>query len=225
MSSGGSFWLLSIAMIAGSVFILMERKNVVARWHTSVVMAGVVLLIAAIHYYYMRNLWVDTATAPIVLRYIDWFLSIPLQTVLFYIIVSAVTPISAALFWRLLVGSLVMVIAQFLGAAGYMSSTLGFLIGLVGWLYVLGELYMGEAGKANAASGNTAVNSAYNSLRLIVTIGWAIYHLGYFIEHLGGGINNASLNVIYNLADFLNKMIFCLVVYRIAVKDSASQKR
>ena len=113
-----------------------------------------------------------------------------------------------------------MTIGQFLGAAGYMSPTLGFLIGLVGWLYVLGELYMGEAGKANAASGNQHLNIAFNSLRLIVTIGWAIYPLGYFIEHLGGGVEINSLNVIYNLADFLNKLVFCLVVYRLAVKDT-----
>ena len=222
---GGSFWLLSIAMIAAGIFVFLERKNVAPRWHTTMVATGVVLLISAIHYYYMRELWVNTATAPIVLRYVDWLLSTPLQTVLFYLIISVIVPVSGALFWRLLIGALVMVIAQFLGAAGYMSGTLGFLIGLVGWLYILGELYMGEAAKANVASGNVAVNSAYNSLRLIVTIGWAMYHFGYFTEHLGGGINNASLNVIYNLADFLNKIIFCLVIYRIAVKDTATNKR
>jgi hypothetical protein len=35
-----------------------------------------------------------------------------------------------------------------------MSKTLGFIVGLVGWLYVLGELYVGEAGRANAKCGS-----------------------------------------------------------------------
>lgn len=217
---GGSFWLLSTAMIAASFFFLTERKVVARRWHTSVTLTGAVMLVAAVHYFYMRDMWVSTGTAPIIMRYLDWMLSFPMQVVLFYVILATVTTVSAALFWRLLVGALVMIIAQFLGAAGYMSPTLGFLIGMVGWLYVLGELYMGEAGDANARSENRHLNTAFDSLRLIVTIGWAIYPLGYFIEHLGGGVEVNSLNVVYNLADFLNKLVFGLIVYRLAVKDS-----
>lgn len=217
---GGSFWLLSTTMIAASFFFLMERKVVAAKWHTSVTLAGVVTLIAAVQYFYMRDLWLSTGTAPIIMRYLDWMLSFPLQVVMFYVVVAALQPVSAALFWRLLVGALVMIIPQFLGAAGYMSPTLGFLVGMVGWLYILGELYMGEAGKANAQSENKHLNMAFNSLRLIATIGWAIYPLGYFIEHLGGGVEVNSLNVIFNLADFLNKLVFGLVVYRLAIKDT-----
>ncbi|GIS77630.1 MAG: hypothetical protein CM1200mP13_09890 [Candidatus Pelagibacterales bacterium] len=40
------------------------------------------------------------------------------------------------------------------------------------------------------------------SNRLIITIGFSIYHIGYFIEHLAGGANINSLNVIYNLLIF-----------------------
>ena len=220
---GGSFWLLSTTMIAASFFFLLERRNVSSKWHTSVTLCGVITMIAAVQYFYMREMWVTTGTAPIIMRYLDWMLSFPLQVVMFFIVLSAVVSLHGALFWRLLVGALLMTIAQFLGAAGYMSATLGFLIGMVGWLYVLGEIYMGEAGKANAKSENENLNMAFNSLRLIVTIGWAIYPLGYFIEHLGGGIEVNSLNVIYNLVDFLNKLVFCLVIYRLAVKDSKAE--
>lgn len=220
---GGSFWLMSTAMIAASLFLLSERKIVKPAWHTSVTLSGIVVLVAAVFYFYMRDMWVTTATAPIVMRYLDWMLSIPLQAVLFYVILAAATQVSTALFWRLLVGALIMVVANFLGAAGYMSATLGFLIGMVGWLYILGEVYMGEAGRANAESGDQTLNTAFNSIRLIVTIGWAIYPLGYFIEHLGGGVEVLSLNIIYNLADFLNKIVFCLVVYGLAVKQTREE--
>ena len=113
-----------------------------------------------------------------------------------------------------------MVIGEFLGAAGYMSATLGFIIGVVGWLYILGELYMGEAGRANIESGNEATHMAFNGLRLILTIGWAIYPLGYFINNIGGGIDVNSLNIVYNLSDFLNKVIFGFVIYRAAMNDT-----
>ena len=217
---GGTFWLLSIAMIGATIFFLLERTKASGRWHTTMTLLGVVMLVSAIHYHYTKQMWVDTGTAPIILRYVDWVLTHPMQIVLFYVVLNAVTKTSTALFWRLLIGSLVMVIGEFLGAAGYMSVTLGFLIGLVGWLYILGELYMGEAGRVNASSGNDATHLAFNGLRLIVTIGWAIYPLGYFIEHLGGGVDVNSLNIIYNLADFLNKIIFGFVIYRAVMNDT-----
>ena len=116
-----------------------------------------------------------------------------------------------------------MVIGEFLGAAGYMSATLGFIIGVVGWLYILGELYMGEASRANIDSGNEASHLAFNGLRLILTIGWAIYPLGYFINNLGGGVDVNSLNIIYNLTDFLNKIIFGFVIYRAAMNDTQAR--
>lgn len=216
----GSFWLLSIAMIAATFFFFAERNRVDGKWQTSLTLVGVVMVIAAVQYYYLKNAWVETGQAPLVLRYIDWALSRPIQVVLFFVFLSAITSLSTALFWRLLVGALVTVIAEFLGSAGYMSTTLGFLIGMVGWLYVLGELYLGEASSANANSGNARIQMAFTSLRLIVTIGWAIYPLGYFMQHLGGGVDVNTLNVIYNFADILNKLIFGLVIYRAAVDST-----
>lgn len=84
---------------------------------------------------------------------------------------------------------------------------------------------MGEAGRANAECGNESTHMAFNGLRLIVTIGWAIYPLGYFINNLGGGVDVNSLNIIYNLADFLNKIIFGFVIYRAAMNDSEAIKQ
>ena len=221
---GGSFWLLSMALIGATIFFLMERNKVAEKWHTTLALLGVTMLVSAVFYHYAKSMWVDTGAAPIILRYVDWILSQPMQVVLFYVVLSAVTRVSTALFWRLLVGSLVMVIGGFLGHAGYMSATLGFIISVVGWLYILGELYMGEAGRANTESGNEATNMAFNGLRLIMTIGWAIYPLGYFINNLGGGVDTNSLNIIFNLADFLNKIIFGFVIYRAAMNDTKSLK-
>jgi hypothetical protein len=222
---GGTFWLLSMAMIGASIFFLIERNKVDERWHTTMTLLGVAMLISAIFYYYIKLMWMDTGSAPLILRYLDWMLTHTIQIVLFYVILSAVTKVTSALFWRLLIGSLVMVVGEFLGAAGYMSATLGFIIGAVGWLYILGEVYMGEAGRANTLSGNEATHSAFNGLRLILTIGWAIYPLAYFINHLGGGVDTNSLNIIFNLSDFLNKLIFGFVIYVAVMNDTKLRKQ
>lgn len=217
---GGTFWLLSVAMFAATLFFFAERSRVSGRWQTLMTVMGVVMAIAAAQYYYLKDMWVMTGQAPLVLRYIDWALTRPLQIVTFFILLAAVTKLTTALFWRLLVGSLVTVVAEFLGSAGYMSTTLSFLIGMVGWLYILGELYLGEASSANSNSGHERSQAAFFSLRLIVTIGWAIYPLGYFMQYLGGGVDENTLNIIYNFADLLNKLVFGLVIYTAAVDSS-----
>lgn len=219
--AGGSFWLLSIAMVGATYFFLAERKDVAPQWQVSITLIGTVTIISAIQYYYLKELWVTTGQAPIVLRYVDWALTRPIQVVCFYVMLSAVTSLSPALFWRLLIGALITIVGEFLGAAGYMSAALGFLIGMVGWLYVLGELYFGEASNP---TGNERVDLGYRSLRLIVTVGWAIYPLGYFMQYLGGGVDLATLNIIYNFADFLNKLVFGLIIYQVAASISKVSK-
>ena len=79
---------------------------------------------------------------------------------------------------------------------------------LVLWLYVLGEVYFGRMREINAQSGSDPVRLGFFWLRLIVTIGWALYPLGYLIVRLGNGADVAKLMVIYNLADLINQIAF-----------------
>jgi bacteriorhodopsin len=62
---------------------------------------------------------------------------------------------------------------------------------------------------------------AFSTCRLIVTIGWAIYPIGYFLGYLGGGADPDTLNLVYNVADFVNKIAFGLLIWAAAVSDSA----
>ena len=94
-----------------------------------------------------------------------------------------------------------------------------FVIGMAGWLYIIYEVFTGEAGKLNASSGNAAAQQAFSTIRLIVTVGWAIYPIGYFLT-MGTGADLAGANLIYNLADFINKIAFGLAIWAAAVSDS-----
>ena len=222
---GISFWVISMGMLAATAFFFMERGSVAAGWRTSVTVAGLVTGIAFIHYMYMRGVWVQENESPTVYRYIDWLITVPLQMVEFYLILAAVRKVPGGIFWRLLIGSLVMLIGGYMGEAGYINSLLGFIIGMAGWLYILYEVFSGEAGKAAAKSGNKGLVTAFSAMRMIVTIGWAIYPLGYVFGYLTGGVDANSLNVIYNLADFINKIAFGLVIWAAAMQNTSARSR
>ena len=219
--TGITFWLISMGMLAATAFFFIEQSNVSAAWRKSVTVAGLVTGIAFIHYMYLRSVWVEIGDAPTVYRYIDWFITIPLQLVEFYLILSAVKKVNGNIFWRILIGALVMLIGGYLGQAGFINPTLGFIIWITGWIYILYEIFSGEAGKVAAKSGNKALVTAFGSLRMIVTIGWAIYPLGYIFGYLTSGIDANSLNAIYNLADFINKIAFGLIIWSCAVANSS----
>ena len=134
---GITFWIISIAMVAATVFFLMESLRFKGKWRTSMVVGALVTLVAAVHYFYMRDVWASTGASPTVFRYVDWIVTVPLQMVEFYLILAACTVVAGGVFWRLLVGTLVMVIGGYLGEAGYINATLGFVIGMAGWIFIL----------------------------------------------------------------------------------------
>ena len=188
-------------------------------WRLSMTLAGLVTLVAAIHYDYMRDFWVAEQATPIVYRYIDWLITVPLLMIEFYIILKAVgASVSAGSFWRLLVGTLVMLIGGYLGEAQIVSSLLGFIVGMIGWAVIIWEIFRGEASKA--AESKEGIKSAFNALRIIVLVGWAIYPLGYVFGYMLGSVDDGSLNIIYNLADFVNKILFGLIIWSVATKDA-----
>ncbi len=224
---GISFWIISMALIASTVFFFLERDRVAAKWKTSLTVSGLVTLVAAVHYFYMRDVWVATGSTPTVFRYIDWLITVPLLMIEFYLILSAITKVPGGVFWRLMIGTLVMLIGGYLGEAGYIAVWPAFIAGMFGWAFILYEIFFGQAGKINAESAPPAVRSAFNTMRLIVTVGWAIYPVGYFFGYLTGSSPESSanaLNIIYNAADVLNKIAFGLIIWSVAVSESEASR-
>ena len=217
---GISFWIIAMGMAAATVFFFMERSSVASGWKTSVTVAGLVTGVAFVHYMYMREVWVMTGDSPTVYRYIDWLITVPLQMIEFYLILAACTAIAGGVFWRLFLGSLVMLMGGYLGEAGFINSTIGFVIGMAGWIFILYEIFAGEASKVSAENAPESVQSAFNTMRWIVTIGWAIYPIGYFMGYMMGGVDANSLNFIYNVADVINKIAFVLAIWAAATTES-----
>ena len=217
---GISFWLATAIMLASTVFFFVERADVSKKWKTSLTVAGLVTGIAFWHYLYMRGVWVSGGGSPTVYRYIDWLITVPLQLIEFYLILAAVTVVRASLFWQILVASLVMLLGGYFGETGVLNAGLGFAIGMLGWAAIIYLIFFGEAAKVNEGSGNASSQMAFKSIRLIVTVGWLIYPIGYFLGYLGSGVDNGTLNIIYNLADLVNKTAFGLAIWYAATQDS-----
>merc|ERR1712149_85514 len=186
-----SFWIISISMVAASVFFLMESAAVDKHWKTSLNVGALVTIVAAVHYFYMRE---------------------------FYLILSAVNPsLSGMMFWRLLLGTVAMLAFGYAGEAQFVNPWAGFCAGMCGWFFILFEIFAGEAG-STASGTNKYVAASFSTMRLIVTVGWSIYPMGYFFGYLMGSVEDATLNLVYNLADFVNKIAFCLAIWNSAKK-------
>ena len=219
--ASGSYLLILIAMLATTVLLLMGTGWVTRQWKLTVALSGIVTLATAAHYLPSYEAWLATGKLTIIYRYVGWFITLPLQVVTMYFFVRAVRPLSLALFWRLLVAAIILVLARYMGEAGFMHPTLGFLIGIAMWLYILGELFFGGMSEQNGRQTSAVVRRGYFWLRLILTIGWAIYPLCYFISSFAGGVDMGKLSIVYNLADFINQIAFGLAILTVAVRDSS----
>jgi bacteriorhodopsin len=220
---GISFWLISMALVASTAFFFLETQRVAGKWKTSLTVSGLVTLVAAVHYFYMRDIWVDTGATPTVYRYIDWLITVPLLMVEFYLILAAITKVPGGVFWRLIIGTFVMLIGGYVGEAGYVGVWPAFVVGMLGWAYILYEVFLGQASKINATEAPASVQSAFKLMRLIVTFGWAIYPIGYYVGYLMGqdpSNSSAALNLIYNLADVVNKIAFGVIIWTVATSET-----
>ena len=93
------------------------------------------------------------------------------------------------------------------------------------WSPLRGNVLIGEAGQ-NAGDDqqvNKYVTASFSTMRFIVTVGWSIYPLGYFFGYLLGSVNDSALNLVYNLADLVNKIGFCLAIWQSAKNSTLEQ--
>ena len=216
---GISFWIATAMMLAFTVFFLIERQNVPDKWKTSMTVAALVTGVAWYHYTYMREVWAMGDGSPLVYRYIDWLITVPLQVVEFYLILAAIGVGTFVMFRNLMAASIVMLVAGFFGESGAMDSTIDlsaeiwWVIGMAGWGYILYELWSGDVKEASE-TGSPSVQYAFNSMRLIVTVGWAIYPIGYLMG-VGtiDGMGTDDMNILYNIADLVNKGAFGMMIW------------
>jgi sensory rhodopsin len=223
---GFTFFIGYMAMFAASVFFFFERSQVEGKWKTSLLIAGLITMIAAVHYYYMRDVWLTTGTSPTQFRYIDWILTVPLMCVEFYLILKAFGA-KQGLLWKMIGYSLLMLIAGYLGETAFRANSVlwGF-ISAIGYFGIVYEVWMGSASKLASNSNDPKLQSAFKALSWFILVGWAIYPLGYMAIETDGWLRNVldirNMDLIYNIGDAVNKIGFGLVIYSLAIGSTRS---
>jgi bacteriorhodopsin len=220
-----TFFIGYMAMFASSVFFFVERGSVDGKWKLSLLVSALITGIAAVHYYYMREFYMDYGVSPTALRYVDWTLTVPLMCVEFYLLTKPFGAKGATLF-KLILASVVMLVTGLLGETIFKLDGGNILWGWLstaGYLYIVYEVFAGDVAKLTKSSNSPALGRAMFLMKIFITLGWAIYPIGYMVlpgNLLAETFNEAYIDLFYNIADAINKIGFGLVVYTVAVAES-----
>merc|ERR1712157_406273 len=84
-------------------------------------------------------------------------------------------------------------------------------------------IFVGESAKE--CPKDEHVQTAFTLMKLIVSVGWSIYPLGYYFGTLTTVASPQLLNVIYNIADFVNKIAFVLCCWSCAKSATEMRRR
>jgi bacteriorhodopsin len=113
------------------------------------------------------------------------------------------------------------------------SSVLWGVLSGIAYFYIVYLVWFGEVSKLAQEAG-PQVAKATKVLGWFVLVGWAIYPLGYILGTPGGlfGIQLVSdtaaalqaMDIVYNIADAINKIGFGLVIYALSRTDDATAK-
>ena len=222
-----TFFIGYMAMFASSVFFFMERSSVEGKWKLSLLVSGLITGIAAVHYFYMRDFYLQTGQSPTAFRYVDWTLTVPLMCVEFYLLTKPFGAKGSTLF-KLIVASAWMLVAGFIGeTSGIDNNILWGVLSTVGYVYIVYEVFAGDVAKLARSANSPAMDRAMFLLKIFITLGWSIYPIGYMVlpgNLLSGAFEVSSIDLFYNLADAINKIGFGLVIYSVAVAETAKAK-
>lgn len=222
---GFTFFIGTMAMLAATVFFFVERNSVSDKWKLSLTVSGLITGIAAVHYYYMRDYYLTVGSSPTEFRYIDWTLTVPLMCVEFYLLTRPYGAKAKTLF-ALILASVGMLVTGYIGEAIQPDNTIFWgVISTLFYLYIVYEVFAGNVAKLAKGANNPALDQAMFLMKIFITLGWSIYPIGYMTMdgNLLAGLGN--IDVLYNIADAINKIGFGLVVYSVAIASSKSEAK
>jgi bacteriorhodopsin len=130
------------------------------------------------------------------------------------------------LLWKLIFASLVMLVTGYFGETiSRENSVMWGVISGAAYFYIAYLIWFGEVAQLAQTAG-PQVAKATRVLAWFVLVGWAIYPLGYILGTPGGlfGIQLvtdpkaavAAMDIVYNIADAINKIGFGLVIYSLS---------
>jgi hypothetical protein len=188
------------------------------RWRVPVALAGVALLASGMMYLQMQGIWHARGELSAAPRYVAWYTVHPALVAAAFFYARQAGPVPVGVFWRSVVAAALMVFSRWLGDAQIFDPTLGALLSIAFWLYILGELYFGRMSDAVRKS-SRPIRLGYFWIRLILTIGWAIYPILHFVDVVIGTGHVPAIIVLYTVADIVNLITVALIFLAVAGKE------
>lgn len=207
-----------LATLSTAVLCFLGLTWINERWRMPVAMVGVAALASALHYLGSTSLWLEAQKASSGVRFSAWFTVHPLQVAAVYFYARTMDKVPVGIFWRISAAALLMVFSRYLGDAHFFNPTLGVLLSIGFWLYILGEMYFGAMADA-VRKGSRPVRLGYFWIRLIMTIGWAIYPILHFVDVVIGTGQASGVVALYTLFDLVNLITPSLIVLAVAGQE------
>lgn len=223
------------AMGIAGIFFFAQRSEVLPRYRLSLTLLSLVCLVATYNYYRLYESWqgsfviangvVRSTGVPFndILRYADWFLTIPLLLTAFVFVLDL--PVRQA---RLRSGVLVMLSIEMLAlgypaqmAASVETRWLWWGAATVPFFIIFYQLYVGLAKTLNAEP--SEVRKLAKGARLLTLATWSFYPAVSVLPLLG--LKSSTIFVAteagYAAADIMSKALFGVLVYMAATSKSA----
>lgn len=209
---------LALMSFATTVICFLGLSWSNERWRVPISLAGAACLVMAIYYAGASVYWYSAQEASVGVRFSAWYTVHPLQVAAVYFFARTQGPVPVGVFWRITGAALLMTFGRWLGDASFFNPTLGVLISIGFWLYILGEMYFGAITEVVRKS-RRAVTTGYFWIRLLFTVGWAVYPILHFVDVVIGVGQARGIIVLYSTFDIVNLIIPSLIVVAVAGQD------
>lgn len=207
-----------VATLAAGLLCALGLSWTAARWRPSVALAGVALLASFAMYLQSLGIWQSGGSLSAAPRYVGWLSAQTALVAAVYVFARQSGPVPVGVFWRIVVAAVLMVFSRYLGDAQVFEPTLGALLSIAFWIYILGELYFGPMADA-VRKASRPIRLGYFWIRLIMTIGWAIYPILHFVDVVIGVGHAPSIIVLYTFSDITNLITISLIFMAVAGQE------
>ena len=209
---------LALMSIATALICFLSLSWSNERWRVPNTLNGAACLVTALLYAGAAGYWLSAGEASAGVRFSGWYTVHPLQVAAVFFYARTQGAVPSGVFWRITGAAVLMTFGRWLGDAHFFNPTLGALISIGFWLYILGEMYFGAMPDALRKSGRP-VTYGFFWIRLLFTIGWAVYPILHFVDVVIGVGQSGGIIVLYSVFDIVNLIIPSLIVVAVAGQD------
>ncbi len=218
----------ALALTAITIFMAFQVTQVPRRWRNQIVLGLVMMAVATLAAIYRRDYWIDTATNPVEFKFFDWFITVPLMGMQFFMMARA-HGAKVGMLIRLQISIFSMLLFGYLGEAVFPEqvvvngsvATLG-LIGII--IVIMIEGYP----KVASRSADETVRKGYLALGLSLPLTWLAYPVGYLSvpgNLAEGFMSPESVLIMYSLANILSKGGLVVAVYFISIYSQEAKNQ